>query len=81
MVRLIDAAGVYPKVLQAITLSLLGAKGKLVVAILAMTGAISQILEGYLLAILPGVREYCIGRDRVVSNKVSQAEHARVVAV
>jgi hypothetical protein len=40
MIRLVDAASVYPKILQAIAVGLFGAESKLVIAGLTLASAI-----------------------------------------
>jgi hypothetical protein len=82
MVRLVDAASVYPEVLQAIAIGLFGAESKLVIASLTLASAIYQISEGHLLILNPSMRQYCVTRDRVFSDKVlGDAERACIMAL
>jgi hypothetical protein len=82
MARLVNAASIHPKVLQVITPGMLRAESKLIVATLALAGAIREVLEGHFLALDPSVREYCVRRNRVISDKVlGEAEGACVASL
>jgi hypothetical protein len=61
---------------------LFGAESKLVVAALALASAIYQISEGHLLILNPSVRQYCVRRDRVFSDKIfGNTERACIMAL
>lgn len=74
MIRLVDAARVDPKVLQAIRGSLRAAERELSIPRLALASVLLDVLKGDLLVIVtPGVRKDGIRGD-VVDQVLSQAE-------
>jgi hypothetical protein len=76
-IRLIDTAGIYPKVLQAVTLRLFSAKLYLAIASHLLAVAVRQICQSDLLRSL-SMRKYCI-LWYVALKKLSQSEIAVVV--
>ena len=76
MVRLINAAGVYPEVLQTVNGSLLSAKPDLSVPTLISASTFGDVLErNFLFFISPSMREYSIWWD-VISKIFGQAKIA-----
>lgn len=45
-------------------------KSDLVVSCLILSVVLHQIVEGYFLTLVPGVREYRVGRDLVIADQV-----------
>ena len=81
LVLLVDAAGIDPKVLQAVAFGLFSAEPDLVVTIFMLASAIYQVFEGDLLGIWPPcVRKYRIPGNIVANEVLGQAELASVVA-
>lgn len=76
-IRFVDAAGVNPKVMQAVTLSLFTAELYLAITSLALARAVYQILKGDLLR-SPSVRKYSILWD-IAPEELRQAEIAVAV--
>jgi hypothetical protein len=57
--RLVDAASIYPDILQSITGSLFCARLCLAIAILALASAFHKLFESHFIPIIaPGMREY-----------------------
>ena len=80
LICFIDAAGVYPKVIQAIALRLLCAEPYLAITRLLRAAALEQFAVSHLLAFLPSMRENSVRRNFIVSDEIL-GEAERVSAV
>jgi hypothetical protein len=67
VVSLYDAAGVDPEVAQAFASCLFTSEHDLPTTSLALAIILYQILEGDFFS-APSMREYCVGRDRVLGE-------------
>jgi hypothetical protein len=81
VVRLVDAAGIHPEVIQTIPPSLLCAELDLAIPCLALSVVLQHVMEGHFLTIYPCMREYRIWGDRIIADQVFRPANLVVTRV